>query len=1142
MAQKSTFRKGHAWLYRLVKIRRPTVAFAFILGGKKMKSRKLLSLLLILALAISMSLAFTSCGDTDDDDTSFMDEEPETPNDNNSNQETGFKYSVNSDGTYTVSKFVFDGSDENPVIEAEYEKAAVTAIGARAFENLAIKSIVIPEGVKVIGDYAFAGCTGLTEIVIPASVTTIGSHAFYGCSNITNIEIKFYEEDGKYSEDNVSLSIGEYAFAGCSSLCGAGDADSGYTLTISERVASIGKAAFFGCNKITALSLSDNLVSIGESAFQSCTGLTAIQSGAGSKLVSIGANAFRECSGMSALTIPASVETIGHDAFRDCTSLSELNVNAALESVGSYAFYGSAIATVNAPDVASWVKISFADTYANPISGGAAKLYVGGALVQDVNTGSACVVGSYSFYNYPYLKSITITDSVKSIGRCAFYSTGISSVIIADGIESIGDYAFSECRSLTSLVIGKGVKTISRAAFANCAALNSIVFNAKKMNDLAANNMVFANVGSDLAITFSSDATYVPAYLLCSAEDSAKLPKVASISFAQDSSCKGIGEAAFKNASAVSAILLPDAIQTIGASAFANCSALTSITIGENVKSLGNGAFAGCAGVNEINFNATAMNDLAPLNGVFANLGAVATLNVGANVERIPANLLYSSSFAASRPVIAAYSFNLVEGESALKSIGESAFKFATATTISLPDSLLVIEKDAFAGSSLVAISIPDSVTSVGAGAFASCPALASVSFGAGLTEIAPDFFYGSTAITELTVSSDNAKYYAEGNCVINTASRTLVLGCSASVIPADLITGSDDYKVIAIGDKAFYGCTGLTSIVIPASVTSIGNQAFASSGITAIAIPDGVSAIGDSAFANCSSAISLSIGKAISYIDPLWFYGCTALESISVSEENASLVSVANSVLNKGMSTLYLGCKSSDLSVSELATLSAIGDNAFAGCIGLSAITIPASVSTIGNKAFFGCESLVAIEIPDGVFMLGTESFAGCKSLETIAIGSGVSEIPEGTFTGCTSIVSITVSEFNGSVAVINGCLINVYSGIIVTACQEFDITSDMMNGDNLIYPTIGSGAFAGRTDITSLVINSNYIGIGASAFEGCVNLTSIKLPASIGTLGDDAFKGCSSLEIYFDVEEPYESWGNYNPDNCPVHFKSAE
>ncbi|UKI14932.1 MAG: leucine-rich repeat domain-containing protein [Clostridiales bacterium] len=189
---------------------------------------------------------------------------------------------------------------------------------------------------------------------------------------------------------------------------------------------------------------------------------------------------------------------------------------------------------------------------------------------------------------------------------------------------------------------------------------------------------------------------------------------------------------------------------------------------------------------------------------------------------------------------------------------GKVAYKYKGTmpnnTSIVLKEGTLGIAGSAFSGcTGLTSITIPDSVTSIGGSAFSGCTGLTSVTIPDSVTSIGDHAFASCTGLTSIIVEEGNTKYHSAGNCLIETATKTLILGCNTSVIPTD---GS----VTSIGGSAFSGCTGLTSITIPDSVTSIGNSAFYDcSGLTSVTIPDSVTHIDDYAFNYCTSLTTIN-------------------------------------------------------------------------------------------------------------------------------------------------------------------------------------------------------------------------------------------------------------------------------------------
>ena len=298
--------------------------------------------------------------------------------------------------------------------------------------------------------------------------------------------------------------------------------------------------------------------------------------------------------------------------------------------------------------------------------------------------------------------------------------------------------------------------------------------------------------------------------------------------------------------------------------------------------------------------------------------------------------------------------------------IGACAFQFCSGvTSITIPNSVTSIDVDAFYGcTGLTSIMIPNSVTSIESDAFNGCTGLTSITIPGSVTSIGYRAFSGCTGLTSIYVDSKSTHYRSVNNCLIETVTKTLIAGCKNSVIP-------DDGSVTSIGDYAFSGCTGFTSITIPDSVKSIGDYAFSScTGLTSITIPNSITSIGNSAFQYCTGLTSITIPNSVTSIGELAFNNCIALTSIMIPNSVTSIES-----------------------------------DAFNGCTGLTSITIPNSVTSIGYYAFCRCTGLTSITIPNSVTSIGVGAFYGCTGLTSITIPDSVTSIDQGAFEDCSGL-----------------------------------------------------------------------------------------------------------------------------------------
>ena len=398
------------------------------------------------------------------------------------------KYSIR-EGVKVVGNDAFQGCGFLTNIDLP---ESLTSIGRNAFWGCdSLTSIIIPNGVTSIGDHAFSKCNSLKSIIIPDSVTSIGNYAFLCCDSLTSINIPngvtsigegaFYDCDSLTSiniPDSVT-SIGYYAFSDCDSLT---------SINIPIGVTSIGDCAFENCHSLTSINIPDGVTSIGDCAFSSCYSLTSIN--IPNSVTSIGYYAFKWCKSLMSINIPDSVTSIGNGAFSDCKSLLNINIPNGVTSIGNSVFVDcNSLISITIPSSVIAIGMNpFRGCHADLKNESKAFIYEHNVLFDRDKTAiisyrakeanyvipdSVISIGDFAFSECNSLTSIIIPDSVTSIGYSTFSECkSLTNINIPDSVTSIGDFAFSGCDSLTSINIPNGVTNIGQGAFKNCGSLS----------------------------------------------------------------------------------------------------------------------------------------------------------------------------------------------------------------------------------------------------------------------------------------------------------------------------------------------------------------------------------------------------------------------------------------------------------------------------------------------------------------------------------------------------------------------------------------------------------------------------------------------------------------------------------------------
>lgn len=1008
------------------------------------------------------------------------------------------------------------------VVSYEGTEYTVVEIGNYGFTKTGLTSITLPESVTVIEEHAFDGCTDLASAALNNSITVIKYGAFYECSNLASLMLP-----EKLNE------IGEYAFGKCSSLT---------SLSIPESVTVLGAFAFDQCRGLASVTLPTNLTSISSGLFCNCSGLASISIPEG--VTSIGASAFSQCSGLTSIILPKNLISIGSMAFQWDTALTSIYIPESVTSVGRGAFSEcSSLTTITLPKSLTTVEEFVFDNCSS---------------IEEItyNAETPITAPENIFKEFVYGKAtLNMPNATLAVIRDYVPWNKFSHIIAQNGsIDegfNIGKFIYE---GINYTVIDSDAKT--------CRTKEG---------------------SSNTGVTISGNE--VTGDLI--------IPSVVSDGI-DEYTVVEIGELSF-DGNKITSVSLPNTVTAIKSFSFSNCYDIVSVELPEDLKEIGYMAFYNCNSLATVTYN-TSSPITAPDN-VFDEAGYLnanlimpnaqlddilnnvpwnkfhrieakdanyrAPLEVGEDFEyegiiytvidkeAMTCRTKSSSSGAAGNSyegdlIIPAYA-TFVSNQYSVVEIGSYGFYTTGVTSISLPETLTVINDHAFYDcDKVVSVSLPKSLVSIGEAAFAGCSSMTTITLPESLEYLGASGFAGCVKLESISIPQPTT----------SIEERTFV-GCFG----LKSVTLHDALK--SIGQYAFYRCQNmiLTSAELPSSLTQIGDGAFREcSSLTSIVLPQSLTALNKGAFMDCNNITSVSYNA----ITPL-----EAVEDVFSSENdviyNDATLNMPNATLADIQATVpwnmfqhivakdgsvgmgpvagedfeYQGikytvidaeaktCKTREgfypeeggdpslyysgnecsgvVEIPEVAysgdygyTVVEIGKIGFEGNTRLSEIILPNTIKTIGYYAFGGCSGLLDINFPDSLTSIGKGAF-NLTGVTNVKIPESVEFIGEMAFLACQNLESIEFPE---------SCEFENYGTGMVSNCQHLKSVILPKNMTN-----IGWFFFSNCHALEEIVLPDAIEIIGPEAFMRCSSLSRITLPKFLSQIEQDAFSNCSSL-----------------------------
>lgn len=600
-------------------------------------------------------------------------------------------------------------------------------------------------------------------------------------------------------------------------------------------------------------------------------------------------------------------------------------------------------------------------------------------------------IGEYAFTGCTGVTEFVLPDTVTEIREGAFSGcTSVEMLVIPETVTTIGSNAFADCGSLAELVLPESVTSVGEGAFSGCEELKVTILGDASVipEDVLADcgEVIVLEIApvEDFTYTVTAEGTVTITGYTGSAEvvavpemiEGCPVTEIGSRAFISNKTITiiglpqtvvGIGENAFFG-SALQRVYGTEQVENFGDFAFCQCTQLASIPLGDNIRTMGAQVFQNCPVEAVVYVPYEHFDGISGVANSSSNVKIIFYEVIDNNEVTIVDS--YVSGDVVIPEMLAGYPVTV---------IGEKAFEAQwELTSISLPETVTRIEAYAFYWCEKIqSIHGMKNVEYYGESAFNGCTALKAMSFGSDVMEeliticcddviVESGVFDGAGCTCVFySITEDNEVTIARG------------FAASGDLVLPETIAG---YPVTVIGDQAFYSYNNdLTDVVIPDTVTHIGEQAFSiCPKLVSVVLPESLVSLGDSAFSYCALT-SIELPAKLAELGPYCFYGNPLTE-----------ITIPESVKVIGQAAL------ADTNLTSLIipdTVEEIGDYMATGCEYLTEVRLPSHLTYVGTCAFNGCTALETLHLPDTVTTFGMAVFGNTPSLREVNIPASLTQ-----------------------------------------------------------------------------------------------------------------------------------------------------